>query len=399
MVGDGAVPTGFGRVLTQIGLSLKQDYELHHLAVNHHGDPHDLPWKLYPAGVYGDTYGHNRLGPLIEKIKPALVLTLADLHTMASYAKIFRHYRRDILSVGYFPVDGAPMKPAIAESLIPYDHLVAFNHFGASTMRAALESAIQNNAEVFPRDFEIIPHGIEDEIFHPMDGGMGQDRSEAKKRLFPDTEEFRDSFIVFNGNRNQSRKRIDVTMKGFALFAQEKPPTVKLYLHMGTRDLGWDIIELATRLGIDDRLLLTSRNEKLAWESEETQNLIYNACDVGINTSNGEGWGLVSFEHAATGACQLVPNHSGCGELWQGNAEMMEPTYSITNTSLMSEDQNLTEQTVADALEKVYLDPKYRRELAQKAYRFVTQDQFRWKTIGERWRCYLDKIQRTHPSA
>jgi D-inositol-3-phosphate glycosyltransferase len=36
-------------------------------------------------------------------------------------------------------------------------------------------------------------------------------------------------------------------------------------------------------------------------------NLLRNACDVGINTSMGEGWGLAGFEHGATGAAQIVP--------------------------------------------------------------------------------------------
>jgi len=30
-------------------------------------------------------------------------------------------------------------------------------------------------------------------------------------------------------------------------------------------------------------------------------NIVYNACDIGINTSVREGWGLVSFEHGGYG--------------------------------------------------------------------------------------------------
>lgn len=31
----------------------------------------------------------------------------------------------------------------------------------------------------------------------------------------------------------------------------------------------------------------------------------------------GEGWGMVSFEHVATGAVQIVPDRSACGKLWK----------------------------------------------------------------------------------
>jgi len=399
LVGDGAVPTGFGRVLNHIGNALYADYEVHHLAVNYRGDPHVLPWKLYPAGSHGDVYGQNRLGHLITKIKPRLILTLADLHTMAGYAETFKHHRKDILTIGYFPVDGAPLSPTIAENLVPYDHLVAFNQFGVSTMSEALAEAAKRSDQVFARTFEVIPHGVETRTYFPLDEEIGKDRSQAKRELFPDTEEYRNSFIVLNGNRNQSRKRIDLTMKGFALFAKGKPNTVKLYLHMGTKDLGWDIVELAKRLRIDDRLLLTSREPTLAWESEETLNLIYNACDVGINTSNGEGWGLVSFEHAATGACQIIPYHTGCGEIWQGAAELMQPTSTSTNISLMTEDQDLSPETVAESLERVYSDSHYRENLALKAIQHVRQPCYDWVTIGEKWKAYLTKIQRIHPSA
>jgi len=44
-------------------------------------------------------------------------------------------------------------------------------------------------------------------------------------------------------------------------------------------------------------------------------NLLYNACDVGLNTASSEGWGMVSFEHAATGAAQIVPRSWVCGEV------------------------------------------------------------------------------------
>jgi D-inositol-3-phosphate glycosyltransferase len=50
---------------------------------------------------------------------------------------------------------------------------------------------------------------------------------------------------VLNANRNQPRKRIDITLRGFALFAVDKPETVQLYLHMGSEDMGWNALQLA----------------------------------------------------------------------------------------------------------------------------------------------------------
>ena len=68
------------------------------------------------------------------------------------------------------------------------------------------------------------------------------DKKEARKKLKLDE----DLFIVFNGNRNQFRKRIDITCEAFAKFAVGKPEA-RMYLHMGMKDQGWDIMPLFSR--------------------------------------------------------------------------------------------------------------------------------------------------------
>ena len=60
--------------------------------------------------------------------------------------------------------------------------------------------------------------------------------------------------------------------------------------------------------GLEERLYLNPLAGGIVDDRE--LNLLYNACDVGITTSMGEGWGLVSFEHGAAGAAQIVPDHS-----------------------------------------------------------------------------------------
>jgi hypothetical protein len=64
-----------------------------------------------------------------------------------------------------------------------------------------------------------------------------------------------DTFIVFNGNRNQPRKRIDLTIKGFIEFAKDKPDA-RLWLNMGSKDMGWEIIPLFKRVARDAGMTL-----------------------------------------------------------------------------------------------------------------------------------------------
>ena len=45
-------------------------------------------------------------------------------------------------------------------------------------------------------------------------------------------------------------------------------------------------------------------------------NALYNACDVGINTCVGEGFGLCNVEHAGLGKPQIVSNVGGLSDIF-----------------------------------------------------------------------------------
>ena len=84
-------------------------------------------------------------------------------------------------------------------------------------------------------------------------------RVKAKRTLFPDLPDPESSLVVLNANRPQPRKRIDVTVRGFAAFAQGKPPNVRLHLHlaiMSPRERR-EIERLARDCGAAERLRMT----------------------------------------------------------------------------------------------------------------------------------------------
>ena len=188
------------------------------------------------------------------------------------------------------------------------------------------------------------------------------------------------------------RKRIDLTMQGFALFARDKPPNVKLYLHMATEDSGWNVLILAKRYGIYDRLIMTRADNVRPQLSDAELNWIYNACDVGITTTTGEGWGMVSFEHAATRAAQIVPRHTSLAELWAGSAEFIEPVATTTWPGNLTEGHIVSVEGVAAALQRVYEDPDHRYALADKAYANANHPDYGWDAISMRWKALFDDV-------
>ena len=393
LIGDGAIPTGFSRVLLSIFEHLTDPYDIFHLATGYQGDPHSYLWDLYPAHLGGDQFGIGRLPYLIEQLQPNVVFSLHDLWVQAEYMKVLRQYTNQLKVILYCPVDSAPIMPHFAEGLIGADMLAVFNPFSQEHLVQTIMQLMRQNPALPIPSIKTMGLGVNTDLFYPMSPTtpQQQDRTEARKMLFGDVPGIADLFIVLNANRNQPRKRVDLTVAGFAQFAANKPDSVRLFLHMGKQDTGWNVHQLARRYGIEDRLILSGEWDDLPQLTSEQLNLIYNVCDVGINTSLGESWGLTSFEHAATGAAQIVPDHTAPGILWKNAAELMSPSVTLTNTGMWDEHYVMPE-TIAAALERVYADVDYRTSLAKKGYEMVTSPQYQWRNIAAQWNEIIQSV-------
>lgn len=387
IIGDAVAPTGFARVIRSILEPLHGDYELHQLATRYDGSAHDYPWKLYSAAKGKSRYGYDQIVPLIEQIQPAIVFLLYDIPFQGPYLEQLRKAAPQPKVVFYSPVESGPIAPEIMQRLHGISRYVTFTEYGRREIAEALQAVRQHDpAFQFP-DLEVIPHGVACDKFFPL-----PDKAEARRRMKLDDPEHLDAFIVLNANRNMPRKRIDLTMQGFAEFARDKPANVKLYLHMATEDTGWNVLILAKRYGIFDRLIMTQADNSRPAFSDDQLNLLYNACDVGITTVTGEAWGMVNFEHAATRAAQIVPRHTALADLWEGAAEFIEPVMKLTYPGNLTHAHLVTPQGVAAALQRLYEDRPRREALATAAYRNATRPELNWTSIAGRWHQLFDEL-------
>lgn len=375
-VGDAVAQTGFARVTHSVldNLATSETYDINVLGVNHRGDPHDYDYKIWPAGLAGDVLGRNRLAPLIKLVKPDVVVLFNDIWVVNEYLKVLEENEYTGKTVVYFPVDSSGYVEDFVKPLYLADKVLVYTQWGYDTIRAA----------EFKGDISIVPHGTNREMFFPIE------QNKARAELMNLSNE---DFIVFNGNRNQPRKRIDLTIKGFCKFAADKP-NARLYLHTGLKDVGWPIIPLMQReckkYGLKDmeyRLIIThpdlSPNNSVPVES---LNVIYNTADVGINTSLGEGWGLVSFEQSACGVPQIVPDFSATQELYGNDRGLLLPVErTLTNTSINTEGGLVHEDDVTDLLNKYYYDEELWLQHAAKMFNFISDDRFDWKNIAKIW--------------
>jgi glycosyltransferase involved in cell wall biosynthesis len=215
-------------------------------------------------------------------------------------------------------------------------------------------------------------------------------RLAARRQLWPHQPDWHDAFVVLNANRQMPRKRVDLTIEAFARFARGKPPGVKLWLQhaiMSEKEHA-EISALVERHGIMDRVRLSRLGAPPL--SDQELNLAYNAADVGLNTAMGEGWGMVSFEHAAAGAAQIVPRHSACEELWNGSAEIVDThDVGIPSCTLLKM-RAVTVDGVAEALGTLYDEPERLSRMSLRAYQNATRPEYRWERIAEQWCAVLD---------
>lgn len=385
-IGDAVAPTGFARVIRSVLGPLADRYDITQLATNYDGDPHDWPWSLFPAEPGGgDDRGAIRLPSLLAHVRPDLVFIVNDLWLAGRYAEIVREQGlTELPVVAYCPIEADGIDLGALSRLREATKLVLYTRFARDGVERAIDEA--DDRLSYPPSFtDVRPHGVDTTMFHPLgEPGYPSTRLAAKRQLLgPDTDP--DTFIVLNANRNQPRKRIDVTMRAFADFARDKPATVKLHLHMGLRDLGWNLSELSRRFGISDRLILSTETAGMPELSPEELNLVYNAADVGLNTASGEGWGLPSFEHAATGAPQILPAFGNLVEIWEGAAMQIPARLVLTTPGLLFDEHLVCPGDVAAALEQLFADSALRTDLGRRAMARAHDPAFHWDRIAETW--------------
>jgi glycosyltransferase involved in cell wall biosynthesis len=371
--GDACCNTGFARVTHSVLEHLSKEHEVHVLAINYSGDPHNYPFTAYPASNVhcDDRFGLPRIPEILEKVKPDIFICLQDIWICNQVWERCQ-FLKDKLGfkfICYFPIDSEAYYPDMLRNIAAWDMAITFTiNCAHRILKHGVEAA----------RLGVLPHGVDTGKFAPMDRDAARDALGLPK----------DKFIVLNANRNQPRKRIDLTIQAFAKFAANKPDTM-LYLHMGAKDMGWDIVPLFDREmkknGVESskRLALTSENiNYMDAPPDDMLNLIYNSCDVGINTADGEGWGLIPFEHASCRKPQIVPNHTACADIWEEAALLTDIATWITDKDLGVERGLIEVDHAVEQLNELYHNKEIYDEVADACFAVTQRPEYRWEHVA-----------------
>lgn len=279
--------------------------------VNFSGFPHDLPYRIYPAG-YQDWNSTDKLSQLLNRILAGdytHIFILCDAHmlSLGNFPQVLRQIcdQKKIHLTHYFPVD-APLEKKWLELASQADCAVTYTEFGRQECNRVRPG--------FKPD--VLGHGVDRSVYFPREDRMSI-RQHLLKGWVKD-----DEYLIVNVNRNERRKAPHHSLQIIKRLRHvHHIPGVKLLLHMPNLNEieGTELEAVANQLGLtyekhwkhsDD--MFHHGNSRLP---EDGLNELYNAADMVLSTSLGEGWGLSLIEGSAAGCRIACPDHTSCGEI------------------------------------------------------------------------------------
>lgn len=358
---DFLVPTGFGNVAENLLSEMYKDFDVTILGINYHGDKkYDTSkYFVYPVSR-DDMLGMKKLPHLIMQENPDIIFLFQDIFHISDIIETIRknvHPKTKIVT--YFPVDGNPFSQAWGNVFKTADINITYTDW-----------AIQTIKETFPKAGNIykLYHGVNTDIYRPLPekeikrikAGFGWDNK----------------FVVANINRFQPRKAIPLSLRAFSLFSKgykkckcgnvypyhknfcdlnmcgpesviEKEKRYKtdvhMYLHMMAAEPSMgpgrtNILQNhLLNAGFSDEDLasgLIGINAAQIYSGEITNemvNNIYNASNINLSSTLGEGCGLSLIESMAAGTPSIAPRNSAIPEM------LGDTGHIISNLGLMNQ--------------------------------------------------------------
>ncbi len=371
--------TGFTRVLEAVLPALAARWRVTWFGVGWTGEPFDHPLgaRVLPTNQRGgDLVGAYAAARDWAALAPDAVLALNDLWYLVHYMRAFGDRAREVPVIGYVPIDGRITDPRPLAELAGFRELVTYTDAACADLTRAL-AAIEVAVPVGR-----VGHGVDLGAFRPLRDPLASDAAIARMRAAQahfglDAP----AWVVLNAARPDPRKRIDLTLEAFARYAQGRPSQVKLALHhaIAHADFVEPLRAQARALGIEDRILWHPAGAGPV--DDAALNALYDACAIGLNTAAGEGFGLVSFEHAATAAPQLVPAQDALIELW-GDAAVLLPARSVRTPWSPLTMLEVDVDAIARELARLTDDPAAWLAASARAHARTQRPDLDWTRVG-----------------
>jgi glycosyltransferase involved in cell wall biosynthesis len=382
-----------------IGERLVRDYghDIHVLAVNYQGDyfpsilEPDKPTflKLYnPKKFLGtDTYGQSRviellglLGESVEGLDVVFVLQDPQVLLQLLFENGYdpdRYLLRYRPIISYLPCDGTNFPPAWTETIPLVTNVVAMSKWGQQHYAGS----------------KLVYHGVDTDRFWPIaerpitmsNGDVLKSKTDCKRAFGFDP----DSFVIGRVDKNSGRKDWGALIRTVGPL-MKKYKNIEFYAHCAPSEkvTGADIPLTFSRFLPADQIATRVHqpglhNTFIGW-SQQDMNALYNAFDIFVSTSRGEGFGLTNAEAVACGIPVVAQNVSAIPEVVGPGGILVEPS-GVMVTVPSGEDLWMPDVAAfTDAIERLYHSRGLRRDLGEKGVAHARAN-FSWDFAAARF--------------
>lgn len=372
-------PTGYGSITRDLCSGLAGlGHEIHIIGGKEGGRPLlRRQFTVYPGD--GRNPDAKVLLGYLRKLRPDVLVTLTDLgEARAVTQRAVEEFRRSagVVWVLFYPLGGDRGRAALPARTISRlkapDLTVVQSRYGRDVTHASGVSA------------NYIPVGVDTGLFRPP-----EDKDNAKRALG-----YEGQFVILCDARNQIRKLLPRTLEIFQRFAVGKDD-VRLHLLCDpydpaarTDDYYYNILSDVELLGLDEKVRFTRGMSICRGPSRARLAALYQAADVHLLTSFGEGFGMPTLQAAAAGVVPLAPAYAANRELVKGHGELIRVRGFVRNEAgwrcaFVDIDD------AAGRLERLYQDRSLLKSKAQAARRFA--EAYDWEQVVRQWHDLLER--------
>ena len=305
--------TGYSKVASNLLREIAPHAKIYHFGFQRHPERKNL--RKIPDGVIAydaaanedpkeEGFGFNKIHEYLEMVNPNVVMIYNDPLIIYKFIESMKYDKATSPFKLWIYVDQVyeGIAPPLIEKINACaDRVFCFTKGWAETYKKYGPGP----------DISILEHAVDLSVFAPI---SAQTRNDVRRKMnIPSN-----AILMLNANRNSQRKRLDLTIMGFVRFLARFPdmPVYLLFVTGLNPQQGsyYDINRIyqteLESMGLSketfaSRMLLLDTTPPNSLP-DSAINEIYRACDVGINTSDGEGFGLCQLEHLTTGAPQIV---------------------------------------------------------------------------------------------
>lgn len=379
---------GYSKVVFELAsyLSIQPDIDLHIFGFQNYyqNEEHRRERFLKNVTIYdahkneepkSKGFGFLLIKDYVLKTKPDIVIIYNDLVVINGLLdELIKIENRKFKIVPYIDVVYKNEKNNLIQKINHYsDAGIMFTNYWKQVL----------HFQGFNKPSYVLEHGFNRMLYYPVEQSL------ARKyfKLSPN------DFIIMNLNRNQPRKRWDICMMAFVKFISTRMDSnIKLLVATSLQG-GWDLSDVIiseTRkynVTIDDfkkHLIVIKRPQQM---SDFEINILYNVADVGLNTCDGEGFGLCNFEQAGVGVPQIIPNVGGFKDFFnKTNSMIISPVYSYycdhSRDYVSGEAEICSVNDYVQALETYYTNLELRMEHGKNSRKNILS-KYTWASKGE----------------